>query len=113
MRKLASPASRIWVGEAGPVIAGLVRYDRVDDRVAEVGVAVSPRFRRRGLGTRLVGETWRDACSELRVTTLRALVRIENEASLSLFTRIGFHCVGRSLVNGRPCYVLERECSAP
>lgn len=135
--KLASPASRIWVGEVGVsqaglseagavtaahapcashvryVMAGQVRYDRLDGRVAEIGIALFPPFRRRGLGTRLLEATWHHACVELEVSTLQARVRVENEASLRLFERAGFRCVGQSVVNGHPCYVLERTCREP
>lgn len=111
--KLASPASRIWVGEVGYVMAGAVRYDRLDGGVAEIGIALFSPFRRRGLGTRLLEATWHEACVELGVSTLRARVRVENEASLRLFEKAGFRCLGQSVVNSHPCYVLERTCSAP
>jgi len=106
-RRLASPDARIWLLELQGLVLGQVRYERVEPQVLQLSLSVSGAWRRRGLGTRLVQETWRRACQEMGATRLRAVVRQENGPSARTFGRLGFARVGSQIVGRRPCHIFE------
>lgn len=107
--KLASPDCSIWVLELGGAIAAQVRYDRVEDDVAEIGFSVSPAFRRKGFGTKALASSFELACEELGVSRARGIVHDSNLPSTRAFLKAGFTEVGRDLVRERCCYVFERN----
>jgi len=107
-RKLADPATRIWVLDYQGLIVAVIRYDRTEADAAEISFHVASAFRRRGLGTWLLGQTRRPAGDELGVDRVRGIVREENVASIRTFERAGFTRVDSRIVRGRPCHLFER-----
>lgn len=107
-KRLASPDTVIRVLDTGDMLAGQVRYDRVDAGLAEIDFAVAPERRGAGVGSRLLAETWREACEELGVRAVRGLVFAENGASAGAFLKAGFHEDERRTVEGRECRVFMR-----
>ena len=95
-RALQNPDRHLLVGELvseherSPV--GVVRYD-VDRAAceAEVSIYLAPEKMGEGLGGRLLerGETWLRE-REPNITSVKALVKPQNEASVKLFTRSHF-----------------------
>ncbi len=72
-------------------------YD--DPNAAEIEIMVAePESRRKGLGSEALILCMAYAYNDLGVTTFRAKIGESNEASQSLFFKLGYTCVGRSEV---------------
>ncbi len=97
--KLASPDCRIWIAYDERDALGQVRYDRIGDE-AEVSVSVARDVRGRGIGRELLRDTAALACRALHVSTLVALVRDDNMASLRAFAGAGYAVSGVETRNG-------------
>jgi UDP-2,4-diacetamido-2,4,6-trideoxy-beta-L-altropyranose hydrolase len=108
-RRLASPGNCTWVLDFQGLLLGQVRYDRTDAHTAEVAVSVTPAFRRRGLATRLLETTCREACRRLGVRRLMAIVRQENLPSVRTFAKAGFEEVESRPFGGHACHVFELQ----
>src|SRR5262249_1580558 len=93
--KLADPSCAIMIVEEDGRPVGQVRLDRVAPDVAEVRSGLAPNDRGRGIGREALRLAAEAATSILGVTTLRALVRSENDASVNAFRAAGFHLHGR------------------
>ncbi|MEX1248607.1 MAG: ribosomal protein S18-alanine N-acetyltransferase [Anaerolineales bacterium] len=94
-----NPASEQWVIEAGmgnedaQVVAYSVCW-YLGDEVHIANLAVAPKFRRLGLGRRLLSHALTRAAEKgMQSATLE--VRISNRAAQALYERFGFHEVGR------------------
>ena len=107
---LGNPDRHLLVGELlserGGSPVGVVRYD-IDrtKREAEVSIYLAPEEMGEGLGGRLLerGETWLRE-REPDVTSIRALIKPQNEASVKLFTRSHFeaqHVTYSKFIRGR------------
>jgi len=106
--KLADDTARIWVLDFEGLILGQIRYERAGDGTAETSLLVVATFRRRGLATMLLEETWQQACEELRADRVRAVVRRENVASRLIFVNADFTETGPAEIRGCACDVFER-----
>jgi len=83
-----------WVAEADGRVIGWLDFKKFVPRcayrgTAEISVYVDEKFRRRGVGQRLIEEALIRAPS-LGITTLVGLIFGHNEPSLKLFQRLGF-----------------------
>ena len=83
-----------WVAESGGSVIGWLDFKKFLPRcayrgTAEISVYVDEKFRRRGVGQRLLEEAIARAPS-LGVTALVGLIFGHNEPSLKLFERLGF-----------------------
>ena len=88
--------TRIYVAESLDGVAlAQVRFDRAAPGRAEIHISVAPRVRRRGVGRRVIELGCRRARRELAVRQIRAYVKEENAASLSVFRAAGFRRVRR------------------
>ena len=103
-------SSRIWVAERDGVIAGSVRYD-AQGAAALIGIAVATPFRGRGLATRLLADTWLDACRALNVDRARGVVFEGNRPSQTAFARAGFTEGVHEMIDGHACVVFEAGVS--
>jgi RimJ/RimL family protein N-acetyltransferase len=104
--RLADPGTLLLIAEsADGVPVGQVRLDREGGGgVGVVSIAVAPEARRCGhAGTMLAALAARD---DLGVAVLRALVKVDNDASLALFAAAGYREVARDQDEGLA--VLER-----
>ena len=105
--RLDNPKVRMWALDFQGALLAYVRYTQLDDDMAEISIAVSPAFRRRGLASRLLAETRTAVRRELGLRRLQAVVREENTASASVFRKAGFSYVESQVVHGTPCHVFE------
>lgn len=91
IRRLLADGDRLQLiaEEDGAPVAG-VRYDR-SEREATVSIVVAPAARGRGLAVRALVEGERAARARWPgLTSLRAVIRPQNAASLKAFARVGF-----------------------
>lgn len=105
--KLHDPNMRIWIAEED-VPVGVVRYERRGDEV-QVGIAVAPEHRGRGLGTQLLRLSAERASEELAAPRLIALILPENVASIRAFERAGYRHAGTADVRGQQAVRLVYE----
>ena len=87
------PASHVTLlaltgGDEGTVVGG-AQYFRIDDTRAEVGVSVSDRVQRRGLGSLLIGQL-AEAARDNGITTFLAEVLPENHPMIAVVRASGF-----------------------
>lgn len=105
--RLENPKVRMWALEFQSLLLAYVRYTCLDADTAEISLAVSPAFRRRGLALRLLVETRAAAHRELAVRQLQAVIREENTASASAFRKAGYTYVESQVVHGVPCHIFD------
>ncbi len=65
-------------------------YGYVDDKTPEVGIAVLPDYRRRGVGTMLLEQLFRDAESTYQAVSLSVS---RNNPAINLYKKLGFESV--------------------
>jgi UDP-2,4-diacetamido-2,4,6-trideoxy-beta-L-altropyranose hydrolase len=103
--RLASPTTGFWIGESDAGLAvGQVRVEG-----EELSISVAPDARGRGFGRALLAAAVEEAGRTLAVDRLVARVRLDNPASLALFTGGGFVEIGRGRCADVPCVELERR----
>ena len=94
LQELDVAFSRIFVvRHRGKAVAGYLCRWFVVDEVHILNVAVSPRFRSRGIGKRLMEEALREA-REGRAVAVTLEVRRSNGAARRLYESLGFEEVG-------------------
>ena len=92
--ELHNPLSYWLVAEDKGGVAGYVGSQAVLDSADMMNIAVSPEFRRCGIGEKLINSL----ILHLRKENIRMLlleVRISNEPAIALYTKLGFEQVGR------------------
>jgi RimJ/RimL family protein N-acetyltransferase len=104
-RRLADPATHLWIAEERGAPVGQVRVD-VEGGTGTVSIAVAPGERGRGLGTAALRAMVALVESDPAVLTLRALVHTDNPASARAFELAGFLRLER---REGEFIVLERE----
>ncbi len=92
--ELHNPLSLWLIAEVDGVVAGYVGSQTVLDSADMMNLAVSPSFRRQGIGERLVN-CLTEALNEKGVKTLLLEVRISNEPAKELYQKLGFEMVGK------------------
>ncbi len=111
--RLASPSCRIWVAEEQGSPLGVIRYERDQQGVAEVHLAVIASHRGKGIGAAMLCVSWEPACKELEVSRVRGLIRAENAASVRAFEKAGYIAIGTTERCGQPCRIFERVSGTP
>ena len=99
-RALADPQATIWIVEHGSVIAGVVRFAR-EKNAATVSIALSPKQRRRGLGTQALMDACHRYQDENPGVSIEAWIAEGNKASVAAFQKAGFHLKRSQLEAGR------------
>ena len=89
---------------------GQIRYDRIDAETAQISFSVAPRFRGKGMGTRLLDSTVGLAGRELRVQHVQGIAFIDNVASRQAFLKARFRAIEEKVITGRACFVFRRSC---
>jgi spore coat polysaccharide biosynthesis protein SpsF len=87
--RIDDPGVRLRVAVVGGEMVGTVRVD-VRAAVGDVGFAVAPIFRGRGLGTAMLEALVDDVGSDPQVVTLTGAVHVGNAPSMRAFARVGF-----------------------
>jgi RimJ/RimL family protein N-acetyltransferase len=105
--RLASPSTGLWIGEAGGQPIGQVRVEIVAHEVGEISISTAANARRVGLGRALLDAAIAEAGEALPISALLARVRLDNPASLALFSGAGFVERGRTTCAGVPCAEFE------
>ena len=87
---------RLAVVRTSETIIGLGNFHAPPDErgMVEIGYRVLPMFRRRGFGREIAHTMWGYAADHPQVDVLRASVRPDNVASLSIVRGAGFEKVG-------------------
>jgi UDP-2,4-diacetamido-2,4,6-trideoxy-beta-L-altropyranose hydrolase len=109
-RILKSPDCRIWILEYRHVPMGQIRYERVDAAIAQISFSVGPRYRGKGIGTRLLSSTVGLAGRELGVTFAQGVTFADNEVSRRTFLRSNFKLIEERTTAERACLVFRRPC---
>ena len=107
-KKLASKSSLIYVLDVSVVLIAQIRYDKKDG-VAEIDYAVTPGFRGKSIGRKILQMTWKRACRELGVELVRGIVKTDNKASIFSFVKAGFEKVRADNYAGHDCLVYEKN----
>jgi UDP-2,4-diacetamido-2,4,6-trideoxy-beta-L-altropyranose hydrolase len=107
--RLASATCGMWVYDIDGAVAAQIRYDRTEEGVGEIGYAVAPSFRNRGLGKRILADSWPLACRQLGVNRIRGVVFEANIPSRRAFRSAGFQEMEQAMIQGHMCCVFERE----
>jgi RimJ/RimL family protein N-acetyltransferase len=112
--RLTSAAGRLYIALRDGDPVGQLRLDRLAGGRVEVGIAVAPEVRGRGIGRALL-QAGLDTAGEdrdLAARTFVARVRPDNGASIALFEGAGFRLAAITKVDGQPCLVFEAEAGA-
>jgi RimJ/RimL family protein N-acetyltransferase len=89
--RLRNPAATQWIGSFSGAPVGLVRFDRLDDGTAEIGVTVAPSQRGRGWGPALIDAGCDRMFATGSVTAILARIKPDNDASVSSFIAANFN----------------------
>ncbi len=92
--ELTNPLSTWLVAMEGDTLAGYIGAQAVLSEADVMNVAVSPAYRRQGIGQALL-ERLIARLKEKGVTSLSLEVRASNEPAIALYDRMGFALVGR------------------
>lgn len=88
-RECLQSAPTCWVIEVNNTIAGYSLNMPVADEFHILNIAVSERFRRRGLGAQLL-EFSLHAAGDLRLRDAYLEVRVTNDSAIALYEKFGF-----------------------
>lgn len=75
------------------------RLDQQKD-ITIVNLSIAPQWRHQGIGGNLIRLIIHTAFSDLNLTALHAMVKIDNHASLSLFQKAGFDKIAEVIKTG-------------
>ena len=92
--ELSNPLALWLVAQEEGVVAGYIGSQSVLGEADMLNLAVAPEYRRRGLGTMLIG-TLEGLLMQQGVSCLTLEVRVSNEAAIRLYEKLGFSQVGR------------------
>jgi RimJ/RimL family protein N-acetyltransferase len=90
---------------------GQVRYDKTDDRTAEVDVSIDTAWRGKGFGSEILRLSVAASCRDLGVRHVVAVIKSDNAASLRAFVSAGFVRSHDEIRGGVPCAVLTWSCA--
>jgi ribosomal-protein-alanine N-acetyltransferase len=91
--EVGSPFTVYFVALAGDEVAGYAGMWKILDEGHITNIAVSPRYRRKGLGSLLLNKLI-EIAEENKIKVLMLEVRKSNEAAIGLYVKKGFEQVG-------------------
>ncbi|MEK7802174.1 MAG: GNAT family N-acetyltransferase [Pseudomonadota bacterium] len=87
-----------------------LRQDQAPGTSAEIGIVIGDKdYWDKGVGSQTVKKTLAYAKDTAGLTNIRAMIKPDNERSIRLFTRSGFHEVAEVTVNGAPMIRFEKN----
>ena len=90
-RSLKNPHRRIYIGSINELKVGVVRFDFDEDaEQSEVSININPLLRGKGFGFTLLSKSI-SVYKKSNNTALIATVKRENDSSLRIFSKCGFH----------------------
>ena len=92
--EISNPLSKWFVAVEGDTVVGYIGSQTVLGESDMMNVAVSPEFRGRGIGEKLV-QTLIDWLKDNQVYRLTLEVRVSNEPAIKLYEKLGFTQIGR------------------
>lgn len=92
-RELSNPLSLWIVAVEGDTVAGYIGSQSVMGEADMMNLAVDPRFRRKGIGEKLVTQLV-DRLRNNNVSRITLEVRQSNSSAISLYSKLGFEQVG-------------------
>lgn len=107
--KMKAKDSLVFVLDVAGIFAGQIRYEKEED-AASVHFSLTAPFRGRGLGGRMIENTYKEAGRLLDVKFVRGYVKKGNVPSIRSFINSGFKEKGAEEIKGSECLVFEKEC---
>lgn len=108
-QKLSDPQrARICLLEYNGLIVAQARYDRVDERTAEIDFSVHPTFQEKGLGAMVLKRSVSVAAEMSGVDRLRGIVFESNIASQRSFIKADYRLAAYTVIKDFPCLIYER-----
>ncbi|MDP6683840.1 MAG: UDP-2,4-diacetamido-2,4,6-trideoxy-beta-L-altropyranose hydrolase [Desulfobacterales bacterium] len=108
-QKLSDPQrTRICLLEYKGLIVAQARYDRVDERTAEIDFSVHPTFQEKGLGAMMLKLSVSVAGEMSGVDRLRGIVFESNLASQRCFSKADYRVAANTVIKDIPCLIYER-----
>lgn len=90
---MSNPDREIYIGETIPehIPFGELRFDILMGKVAKISIIISPDWRRKGLGMKLIQQGIpKFCCQHTEIGIIIALIKPDNIASIKLFEKCGF-----------------------
>ncbi len=84
---------------------GQVRFDRLENRSCEVSIYLLTQYTGRGLGVKALKYACREAFTRMGVEEVIAVIREDNQRSISAFQKAGFSFVHEAVVT-KPGFVV-------
>ncbi len=106
-KKLADPASLIYIAELNHEPAGMIRYDVLEDH-AVVGVSVAEQFRGKGLAPEFLKGTAKLYFERNRMP-VEAFIKTHNQASIRSFEKAGYKKTREEKVHGADSFIYKLE----
>ncbi len=106
-KKLADPASMIFIAEYNGEPAGMIRYDVLEDH-AVAGISVAERFRGKGLAPEFLKGTAR-LYFEKNSVPVEAFIKTKNLASVKSFEKAGYKKTREEVVHGADSFIYKLE----
>lgn len=91
------------------VPVGQVRFERTNNREADIDISITPERRGSGLGARLIEKAVQAAFEQTDLVRVHGVVKAGNRASAKAFERAGFRNVGATYVKGNAAVYYERD----
>jgi UDP-2,4-diacetamido-2,4,6-trideoxy-beta-L-altropyranose hydrolase len=107
--KLQTYDTSFWIVEYEGMPAAQIRYERRSRYLAEVNFSVAAGLRSKGIGRSTLLQTECLVHKALAVDQLRALVLVDNQASIRVFRRCGYSLVGKREVRGFECLEFHKD----
>lgn len=87
-----------------------LRQDQMPQTTGEIGILIGEKeYQGRGLGAQAVETILKYAQNTLRLTSVRAIIKPDNEKSIRLFTGAGFVLTGDVTTQGTPMMQFKKQ----
>ncbi len=97
---------------AGGKTIGLVslRQDQQPQNTGEIGIVIGEKeYQSKGVGKQTIQQVLEYAKNTVHLTSVRAMIKPNNEKSIRLFTGVGFEETGRVTIAGTPMVRFEKS----